>query len=381
MDGSFTTSSILQLTFTSDPAVAVIVSPDRAELTPDTDFFYTIVAPSSAGSSDPTIFSYVGTLPPGLVFDSVNGTISGTYTPLLQDSAGGGPLKPELAGGALLGSIQLFGTNSHGTGTILLEFLPARSRVVNISTRLLVGTGDNVLIGGFIITGNAPKVVLIRAIGPSSGIPGALQDPILELHSGSNVVTNDNWITDPTQEQLINYTTIQPGDDRESAILAGLDPGEHTAIVRGKNDTMGIALVEVYDLGTGSLDISVANSKLANISTRGNVLVGDNVMIGGFIDLGVPTRVIVRAIGPSLPVPGTLGDPTLQLRDGNGGLIDANDNWRSDHEAEIIATTIPPSNDLESAIVATLGPGLYTAIVAGTNDTTGVAQVEVYALP
>jgi hypothetical protein len=315
------------------------------------------------------------------VFDGVTGTIFGTYTPLLGDSAGGEPPKPELAGGALLGSIQLFGTNSHGTSTILLEFLPARSRVVNISTRLLVGTGDNVLIGGFIITGNAPKVVLIRAIGPSSGIPGALQDPILELHSGSNVVTNDNWITDPTQEQLIIYSTIQPGDDRESAILAGLDPGAHTAVVRGKNDTMGIALVEVYDLGTGSLDISVANSKLANISTRGNVLVGDNVMIGGFIDVGVPTRVIVRAIGPSLPVPGTLGDPTLQLRDGNGGLIDANDNWRSDHEAEIIATTIPPSNDLESAIVATLGPGLYTAIVAGTNDTTGVAQVEVYALP
>jgi hypothetical protein len=357
-DGSFTTSSILQLTFTSDPAVAVIVSPDRAALAPDTDFFYPIVAPSSAGSSDPTIFSYVGALPQGLVFDGVNGTISGTYTPLPGDSAGGGPPKPELAGGALLGSIQLFGTNSHGTGTILLEFLPARSRVVNISTRLLVGTGDNVLIGGFIITGNAPKVVLIRAIGPSSGIPGALQDPILELHSGPNVITNDNWITDPTQEQLINYSTIQPGDDRESAILAGLDPGEHTAIVRGKNGATGIALVEVYDLGTGSLDISVANSKLANISTRGNVLVGDNVMIGGFIDLGVPTRVIVRAIGPSLPVPGTLGDPTLQLRDGNGGLIDANDNWRSDHEAEIIATTIPPSNDLESAIVATLGPGL-----------------------
>ena len=197
MDGSFTTSSTLQLTFTSDPAVAVIVSPDRAALTPGADFFYQIVAPSSAGSSDPTIFSYIGTLPPGLVFDGVNGTISGTYTPLLRESANGGPRKPELAGGALLGSIQLFGTNSHGTGTILLEFLPASSGVVNISTRVLVGTGDNVLIGGFIITGTAPKVVLIRAIGPSTGIPGALQDPTLELRDRAGILR-------VTQRQLDN---------------------------------------------------------------------------------------------------------------------------------------------------------------------------------
>jgi hypothetical protein len=123
------------------------------------------------------------------------------------------------------------------------------------------------------------------------------------------------------------------------------------------------------------------DSRLANISTRGFVQTDDNVLIGGLIVLGQdPLRVIVRAIGPSLPLPGALGDPTLELRDGNGGLIDANDNWRSDHEAEIIATTIPPSNDLESAIVLDLAPGNYTAIVSGVNNTTGVALVEVYAL-
>ena len=240
-------------------------------------------------------------------------------------------------------------------------------------------TGENVLIGGFIVTGTQPKKVIVRAIGPSlSGLfAGVLADPILELRdsSGALIRANDNWRND--QEAEIIATTIPPSDDLESAIVATLpaNGSAYTAIVRGVNDGTGIGVVEAYDLN------QAADSELANISTRGLVQTGDNVLIGGIIVLGQnPLRVIVRAIGPSLTVSGALADPTLELRDSNGGLIDSNDNWRSDHETEIMATTIPPSNDLESAIVRNLAPGNYTAIVRGTSDTTGVAVVEAYDL-
>jgi len=242
-----------------------------------------------------------------------------------------------------------------------------------------VETGENVLIGGFIITGTYPKKIIVRAIGPSLSdlFAGALADPTLELRDSSGVLirANDNWRSD--QEAEIIATTIPPSDDLESAIVATLPANNsaYTAIVRGANNETGIGVVEAYDLN------QAVDSKLANISTRGLVQTGDNVLIGGLIVLGQnPLRVIVRAIGPSLPVPGALNDPALELRDGNGGLIDSNDNWRSDHEAEIIATTIPPSNDMESAIVRNLAPGNYTAIVRGANDATGVAVVEVYGL-
>src|SRR5204863_2960106 len=178
-------------------------------LTPGQFFSYTIIAPSSTTPPDPATFTYTGNLPMGLTFDAETGTISGIYSPI------GGP---ELAGGTLLGSIQLFATNGHGTSTIPLAFLKPSPGVVNISTRLQVETGDNVLIGGFIIQGNAPEVVLIRAIGPSTGIPGALQDPVLELHDPAHpsiVVSNDNWRD--SQQDLINATTIPPTDNRESA--------------------------------------------------------------------------------------------------------------------------------------------------------------------
>jgi len=247
----------------------------------------------------------------------------------------------------------------------------------NISTRLRVETGDNVLIGGFIVTGTQPKRVIVRAIGPSLPFAGSLADPTLELRdsSGTLIRSNDNWRSD--QEAEIMATTIPPSNDLESAIVAVLPANNsaYTATVRGVNDGTGIGVVEAYDLNLA------VNSKLANISTRGLVQTGDNVLIGGLIVLGqTPVRVILRAIGPSLPVTGALADPTLELRDGNGGLIDANDNWRSDHEAEIIATTIPPSNDLESAIVRNLAPGNYTAVVRGVSDSTGVGVVEAYNL-
>jgi hypothetical protein len=253
------------------------------------------------------------------------------------------------------------------------------STLGNISTRLRVETGDNVLIGGFIITGTQPKKVIVRAIGPSlsSFFPGALADPILELRnsSGGLIASNDNWRSD--HEAEIIATTIPPSNDLESAIVATLPANNsaYTAIVRGVNNGTGIGVVEAYDLDR------TVDSKLANISTRGFVQTGDNVLIGGLIVLGQnPLRVIVRAIGPSLSLQGALGDPTLELHDGNGALIAANDNWRSDQEAEIIATTIPPSNDLESAIVRNLAPGNYTAIVRGVNNATGVALVEAYGL-
>jgi CSLREA domain-containing protein len=247
--------------------------------------------------------------------------------------------------------------------------------LANISTRLSVGTGDNVLIGGFIVTGTDAKTVLIRAIGPSLPLAGFLTNPALELYdSGGLIVSNDNWKA--TQQAEIEATNLEPPNELESAILATLPANSaYTAIVRGVNNTSGIALVEVYDLDR------TGNAKLANISTRGLVQTGDNVMIGGLIVLGAdPQEVIIRAIGPSLPLGGTLADPVLELHDGNGVLVVSNDNWRDDQEAAITATGLPPVNDAESAIVQTLTPGSYTAIISGKNGTSGIALVEAYAL-
>jgi plastocyanin len=265
---------------------------------------------------------------------------------------------------------------------------------LNISTRLRVQTGENVMIGGFIITGSVPKKVIIRAIGPSladAGVQDPLADPTLELHDANSTLdTNDNWKTrsDGTSQQAeIEATTVPPKNDLESAILRTLPANNaaYTVIVSGKNGGTGVGVVEVYDLD------QPADSRLANISTRGLVQTGGNVMIGGFI-LGGGSgnmNVIVRAIGPSLTaagIKGALADPTLELRDGNGALMRSNNDWKtrpdgSSQQAEIEATGVAPKNDLESAIAANLPPGTYTAIVAGTNSTTGVGVVEVYRLP
>lgn len=246
----------------------------------------------------------------------------------------------------------------------------------NISTRLRVETGENVLIGGFIITGTHAKQVLLRAIGPSTGLAGALANPTLELHDGNGqlIASNDNWASAANHVAIFN-TGIAPTNALESAILKTLDPGSYTAIVRGVNNTTGVGLVEAYDLDR------TTDSVLGNISTRGLVQTGDNAMIGGFIVVGTdPQKVIVRGIGPSLPLTGKLADPILELHDGNGVLLVTNDNWRTTQEAEIIATGIPPANDLESAIVRTLNPGSYTAIMRGVNGASGVGLIEVYNL-
>jgi Galactose oxidase, central domain len=254
---------------------------------------------------------------------------------------------------------------------------PITSRTfANISTRMSVGSSDNALIGGFIITGTQAKKVLVRAVGPSLPVSGALADPILELHDSASatIATNDNWRDSPDRQAIID-SALPPSDDLESAVIMTLEPAAYTAVVRGLNDTTGVGLIEIYDLD------AMVDSKLANISTRGFVQTEDNVMIGGLIILGVnPTTTLVRAIGPSLPVSGALQDPTLELHNSDGATIAVNDNWRSDHEAEITATTLAPTNDAESAILATLVPSAYTAIVRGANGTTGVALVEVYDL-
>jgi N-acetylneuraminic acid mutarotase len=249
--------------------------------------------------------------------------------------------------------------------------------LANISTRLPVGTGDNVLIAGFIVTGSQNKKVIVRAIGPSLGLAGKLADPILELHdaSGALLETNDNWMDSPNKQAIID-STIPPTNPLESAIVRSVPPGNYTAIERGVNNGTGIGVVEAYDLDTS------ANSKLANISTRGLVQTGDNVLFAGTIVVGQASqKVIIRALGPSTGVPGAMADPTLELRDANGNLLEANDNWMdSPNKQAIIDSTIPPTNNAESAIVRTLTPANYTAIVRGVNNSTGIAVVEVYAL-
>jgi hypothetical protein len=248
-----------------------------------------------------------------------------------------------------------------------------------------VGTGDNVGIGGFIITGTAPKHVLLRAIGPSlfPGVPNVLANPVMELHGpGAFVtITNDNWRDDPAQEALIIASGIPPTNNLESAIDATLSSGSYSAIVSGKNNTSGVGLVEAYDLS------QAADSKLANISTRAFVETGDNAVIAGFILGGNngDDRIVVRGIGPSLTAAGVaeaLADPTLELRDGDGALLASNNDWQDDptQAAELTAAGLAPTNDLEAGIVATLPLGPYTALLAGANNGTGVGLVEVYDL-
>jgi len=271
----------------------------------------------------------------------------------------------------MVGSVTVVGAvGATGIGLVEVFKLPSASPLANISTRLNVLTGDNVLIGGFIIGGPDNKKVVLRAIGPSLSNPpfnlrGVLADPTIELHDATRAIiaTNDNW--KDTQQAEILATGLQPTNDLESAMVMTLAPGLYTAIVRGKNGGTGIGLVEAYDV-----DLA-ANSKLINISTRGFVDTGDNVMIGGFIvGGGGSATVVVRAKGPSLSNPpfnltGVLQDPTLSLFDANGVIITSNDNWKDTQPAEILATGLQPTNDLESAILVTLPAGNFTAIVRG----------------
>ena len=264
--------------------------------------------------------------------------------------------------------------------------LPAgpAAQLLNISTRVRVQGGDKIGIGGFIITGSVPKRVLLRGIGPSlsaDGKPlaGRLPDPVIELYDSNGVfiTSNDNWKDSPDRGE-IESSGLAPSNDAEAAIARTLPPGAYTAMVFGKDQSEGIALVEAYDRDEGG------DSEMANISTRGSVETGDNVLIGGFI-AGArtgATNVIVRAIGPSLSskgVPDALQDPVIELVDANGQVLDASDDWKgSADQAEVSARGLAPADDREAAVFQALAPGNYTAIVRGKESTTGVGLVEIY---
>jgi acetyl esterase/lipase len=258
--------------------------------------------------------------------------------------------------------------------------LTGPAKLVNVSTRVHVGDGDQVMIGGFIVTGTENKDLVLRALGPSlanEGVTGVLANPVLGLYdsSGNLIVQNDNFAPLPDDLVALGLT---PANPLESVVIASVPPGNYTAKVSGVNNATGVGLLEIYDLNPDA-------STLSNISTRGEVVSSSDPLIGGFILGGsAPGKVLVRALGPSLDALGVsdpVPDPTLELRNANGTLVHANDNWRSSQEAEIEATKIPPKNDLESAIVATVPPGQYTAIVRDSGSATGVALVEVYDLP
>jgi phospholipase/lecithinase/hemolysin len=265
---------------------------------------------------------------------------------------------------------------------LTLPFTPP-GKAVNLATRLFVDTGERVAIAGFIVTGDISKKVLIRGIGPSlaaNGVPGPLADPVLTLfdNTGAAQISNDDWKSSPDAAEIMN-SGIAPTDDRESAIIASLPPGSYTVSLEGKGGGTGNGLVEVYDLASGS------SSTLGNVSTRGFVGSGDNVMIGGVIvGSGENPIVVIRALGPTLAANGVaeaLLDPTLELFDENGASLAFNDDWKQGQPQSVIATQLAPGDDREAVIVAFTPPGKYTAVVRGEADTTGVALVEAYRLP
>jgi len=261
---------------------------------------------------------------------------------------------------------------------------PSPSKVLNISTRMFVDTGERVSIAGLIVTGDIAKKVLIRGIGPSlsnSGVPTPLANPTVTLfdNSGHVVATNDDWKKSPDAAEIMS-TGLAPSNDLESALIANIAPGQYTAQLTGNSGGTGNGVIEVYDLAAS------ASPVVANLSTRGFVGAGDNVMIAGvIIGQGDPPIMVVRALGPSLAsfgVANPLLDPTLELYDGNGNLIASNDDWQNPQIQAVRATNLAPTNLKEAAIVsAFLSPGNYTAVVRGKNNTTGVAIVESYRIP
>jgi hypothetical protein len=267
------------------------------------------------------------------------------------------------------------------TPTATAAATPAQA--LNLSTRMRVGLGDNVGIGGFIIKGTTPKHLLIRAIGPSLtqfGVQNALADPFLELYASGPVpiASNNNW--KDSQENAIKMTGLQPANDLESVIDTTLTPGNYTAIVKGSDGGTGVALVEVYDLNESA-------SRLGNLSTRSFVGTGGAITIAGFILGGQsgPGHVIIRGIGPSLSSVGinnALPNPELELRDRDGALLLSNKDWQDDpvQAAQVMAANLAPPDHLESAIPAILPPGQYTALLSGENNATGIGLVEIYVL-
>jgi cyclophilin family peptidyl-prolyl cis-trans isomerase len=306
---------------------------------------------------------------------SVTVTISGTKLLVLPNSVG-------------TAHVTVTATDLDGAMVaqqFTVNVIAAPGRLVNLSTRMQVGTGDNALIAGFIMSGSASKRLAIRAMGPSTGLSGAVANPILELRdsNGGTVASNDNWGDAPNKQDVSDYG-LAPGSPNESVILttvpSNTSGAAYTAIMRGANNTTGLGVVEVYDLDSGP------GSTLLNISTRGQVGTDPNALIGGFILGGAESKkILVRAIGPSLTafgVPGALSDPTLELRNGQGDVVDSNDDWMtSPQKTQIQSSGLAPTDTKESAVLQTLAAGQYTAVVHGANGGTGVGSVEVYQLP
>jgi PKD repeat protein len=357
-----TATPTITATPTATATVAVTATPTAtATVTPT-------VAPTATATVAPTATATVAPTATATVAPTATATVAPTATATVAPTATA-TVAPT--------------TTPTATPTLTPTPTPAPpAQTINLSTRMRVQTGDSVGIGGFIITGTVPKHVLLRAIGPSlAGVPNPLADPVMELHGpdGFVTITNDNWRSD--QEAAIIATGIPPTNDLEAAIDATLSPGAYSAVVSGKNNSSGVGLVEVYDLSQS------VPAKLANISTRAFVATGDNVVIAGFILGNNPgdDRIVTRGIGPSLAaagVPNVLADPTLELRDNNGALVFSNNDWQDDQgqAAELIAAGLAPTNPMESGIVATLPPGLYTALLAGLNNGSGIGLVEVYDL-
>jgi hypothetical protein len=369
--------------------------------------FYGVISNFGQGGSLAKVGSAVLTLQSNPCFADTVGLILVSGSIINLDFAGppdviaslkvnGVPQPAGVYGGPMSGAPHILPEFGDGLGTV--EVGPI-STLGNISTRAFVQTGDNVMIGGFIVQGAGPERVVIRAIGPEltqHGVPNVLANPTLELHNGTGalIASNNNWaatiiggIITSDQVAAIRASGYAPSDPRESAMIVNLPPGNYSAIVRGVANTTGVALVEVYELSQAH------NSILGNISTRSFVQTGDNVMIGGFIVQGtMAKRVIIRAIGPELSqfgVPDPLANPRLELYNAAEALIGSNDDWRhtiiggiitSDQVAAIRASGHAPTDPRESAIIAKLPPGNYTAIVRGVNNTTGVGLVEVYDL-
>jgi Fibronectin type III domain len=308
------------------------------------------------------------------------GSASGVYTTQIDV----GSNTTTTITGLVNGQTYFFGVTAYDQSG--LESVPAEvaypypNALRNISTRALVEQDDRVLVGGFFITGHSNKKVVVRALGPSLALPGTLLDPQFELRdaSGALLTSNDNWSS--SQYQEIVASGLAPHDQREAAAVATLSPGAYTIVVHGAGASTGIGLVEVYDL-----DMPRTTTRLGNISARGNVRNGDDVLIGGFILDGGDSNatIVARAIGPSLAnfgIAQPLNDPMLKLYNGNGTLIGSNNNWQDAQASEISAIGIAPSDPRESAILATLAPGHYTAVVSGRNGSTGIGLVEIYDL-
>ena len=331
---------------------------------------------SSTGSPLGTFGTYSPSLsaPRSLAFDRAGNLFVGEFSGMLIRKV------------APNGSSSFFAPHDANRFIGGIAFEPPTGQLTNISTRASVQTGQGVTIAGFIVTGTDSKTVVLRGLGPTLGQPpfnvtGVLADTTLQLFDGSGhpLWFNDNW--KDTQQAQIQATGLAPPNDFESAILQVLPPGNYTAILSGKNGTTGVGLVEAYDISPSVF------AELTNVSTRGFVGTGDNVMIAGIITNGGngSTQIVVRGLGPTLAGPpfsiaGALSDPVVTLVDQNGTVVKTNDNWKNTQQVAIQATGLAPPNDLESAMVVTVATGRYTAILSGKNGGTGIGLVEVYNL-